>query len=65
VICDTCDGDGIERCDNPDHCFINNVGGEIGRLGCPVCGHDEYHRIFGSKCTDCNGTGFVEGAKNI
>lgn len=34
------EAEGIERCDNPDHGFINAVGGEIGRLGCPGCGGD-------------------------
>lgn len=32
--------EGWGKCSNPDHSFITAVGGEIGRLGCPVCGHD-------------------------
>lgn len=60
MTCPDCYGDGIERCNNPDHGFTNAVGGELGRLGCPVCGHDEQHRVFGSKCPTCNGTGVVE-----
>lgn len=62
--CPTCGGDGIERCDNPDHGFIDAVGGEIGRLGCPCCGHDQYRRINGSKCPDCHGTGKLKGQDN-
>ena len=65
MICSTCEGDGIERCDNPDHGFIQAlVFTDMGRIGCPCCGHDEKHRIMGSKCPDCNGTGIIEGAKN-
>lgn len=65
MICLTCEGDGIERCDNPDHGFIQEMTfNDMGRLGCPCCGHDEKHRITGSKCPDCNGTGIIEGAKN-
>jgi len=48
--CEFCGGDGIARCNNPDHGFMDGVGGELKRLGCPVCGHDEEHRIFGEKC---------------
>lgn len=43
--CEECGGDGIARCDNPDHGFIDAVGGETRRLGCPVCGYDDYNRI--------------------
>lgn len=55
--CETCEGDGIERCDNPDHGFIESIPGEINRLGCPCCGHDPKYRMFGNKCPDCSGTG--------
>ena len=65
MVCPTCEGDGIERCTNPDHGFIQALSfTDIGRLGCPCCGHDEKHRIMGCKCPDCNGTGIIEGAKN-
>ena len=65
MICPTCEGDGIERCDNPDHGFIQAMSvNDMGRIGCPCCGHDEKHRIMGSKCPDCNGTGIIEGVKN-
>jgi len=61
MICETCNGDGIERCTNPDHGLIDAMSfAEIGRLGCPCCGHDEQNRIFESKCPDCNGTGQKE-----
>ena len=56
-LCPFCGGDGIARCSNPDHGFINLMGGEMERLGCPVCGHDEEHKIKGKKCENCNGTG--------
>ena len=56
--CATCGGDGIERCTNPDHGFIYAlVFTDMGRIGCPLCGHDEKHRIPNSKCPDCGGTG--------
>lgn len=59
--CPTCKGHGTEICDNPDHGFIDAVAGvvssDIGRLGCPCCGHDEHCRIPGSVCPDCAGTG--------
>ena len=61
IECYACGGDGKETCDNPDHGFIEFVGGEIGRLGCPVCGHDPDHKVpNGGPCDICNGTGFIE-----
>lgn len=61
MVCPTCGGDGIERCDNPDHGFIKLSGySDIGRIGCPACGHDPQHRIMGCKCPDCNGSGLVK-----
>lgn len=60
IICETCGGDGKETCSNPDHGFISGMGGELYRLGCPVCGHDENHKIKnGGICEDCNGTGKI------
>lgn len=56
--CPACGGDGIETCYNPDHGFITAVGGEIGRLGCPCCGHDENHKMNGA-CPECSGGGVV------
>ena len=56
--CPECGGDGVETCNNPDHAFIDSVGGEIRRLGCPVCGHSEDHKLDG-ECEYCNGTGEV------
>lgn len=58
--CQACGGDGKETCNNPDHGFIESMGalGDIGRLGCPVCGHDpKYKVINGGECDDCNGSG--------
>lgn len=58
-ICPDCGGDGIETCTNPDHGFIDGVGGETYRLGCPLCGHSDKHKIKGSQCPSCNGTGIT------
>ena len=55
--CEACGGDGVETCDNPDHWFIALNLGEWGRLGCPGCGHDIDHKVRGSVCPECNGTG--------
>ena len=44
--CETCEGTG--KCTNPDHGFIEAVGHDIGRIGCPSCGHS-------GKCPDCDG----------
>jgi len=57
--CETCEGDGVSRCTNPDHGFIEGFGGEVGRLGCPVCGHDPDHKVKGESCDDCNGNGTI------
>jgi hypothetical protein len=54
VICPTCNGFGTEMCDNPDHGWFSAVGGDISRLGCPGCGHDEHHRVMGTVCPDCS-----------
>lgn len=61
IICTMCGGDGHETCNNPDHRFIYMTGGEIGRLGCPCCGHDENHKIPGGEkgCELCAGTGMA------
>lgn len=57
-ICEDCGGDGKDTCNNPDHGFIEAMPGEIGRLGCPVCGHDEDYKVpNGGDCEICNGTG--------
>ncbi len=60
--CPVCDGDGKETCTNPDHGFISMMGfHDIGRLGCPGCGHDEYHKVpNGGSCECCNGLGEVD-----
>lgn len=67
--CPACGGDGIETCNNPDHGFINFVGGELARLGCPCCGHDPEYKMkvwnydlrkyVPSTCWECNGKGIV------
>lgn len=65
LICKTCGGDGKETCTNPDHNFIESplgaVGpGDIGRIGCPTCGHDPEHKVpNGGACDDCEGTGLI------
>ncbi len=62
VLCPLCRGDGKETCDNPDHGFISRIGGEIGRLGCPGCGHDPNHKVpNGGSCELCfGGNGLVD-----
>ena len=59
IICPDCRGDGTETCNNPDHGLIDAIGGEIGRLGCPVCGHDPEHKVRKNKCEFCNGEGVI------
>jgi hypothetical protein len=61
VRCPDCGGDGRETCNNPDHGLIDAMGHfEMGRLGCPCCGHDPKHKVInGGKCETCNGTGVV------
>lgn len=54
--CMACGGDGKETCNNPDHSFLDAVGGEDGRLGCPGCGHNKRHKTR-DPCPECNGTG--------
>jgi hypothetical protein len=62
--CPCCCCHGEETCDNPDHGFIGAVGGELARLGCPVCGSDPHHKVRGGgKCDICNGTGEVTEEK--
>lgn len=67
VTCPDCAGDGKETCHNPDHGFISALSfHEVGRLGCPVCGHSETHKVRkGGPCDTCQGSGKVveEAAK--
>lgn len=35
-----CESEGSEVCENPDHGFISALPGDMGRIGCPICGHD-------------------------
>lgn len=67
-VCPMCGGDGKETCSNPDHGFISmsanfgkgSGGYDIGRNGCPVCGHDENHKVKnGGDCEVCEGTGKI------
>jgi hypothetical protein len=59
VMCCCCLGDGKETCHNPDHGFISALSfHDIGRLGCPVCGHDPNGKVKnGGDCDLCGGTG--------
>lgn len=61
MICPECCGDGKETCTNPDHGFIQALCfHDIGRIGCPCCGHNEFHKVkSGGECEICNGTGEV------
>ena len=58
-VCFVCGGDGKETCTNPDHGFISMLSfHDVGRLGCPCCGHDPNHKIKnGGNCECCNGLG--------
>ena len=58
-MCFVCGGDGKETCTNPDHGFISMLSfHDVGRLGCPCCGHDPNHKIKnGGNCECCNGLG--------
>ncbi len=59
-VCPECGGDGKETCTNPDHGIIFAIGDETGRHGCPVCGHDEHHKVKnGGPCFQCDGKGAV------
>lgn len=62
VECPDCGGDGKETCNNPDHGFISALGfHDIGRIGCPGCGHDPDHKVInGGKCETCKGTGKIK-----
>jgi hypothetical protein len=61
AVCPECGGDGKETCTNPDHGFISALGWhDIGRIGCPCCGHDPDHKVYnGGKCEVCDGNGKV------
>jgi len=61
VECPLCSGTGKEICTNPDHGFIDALSfHDIGRIGCPCCGHDENHVIPNTICELCNGIGEIE-----
>lgn len=57
VKCPDCNGDGIETCHNPDHGFYSMACfGDMQRIGCPVCGHNDKHKVIdGGECDTCNG----------
>ena len=57
--CNLCNGTGMEICTNPDHDFIAAIGHEIGRLGCPGCGHSEKFTIPNTVCEQCKGKGII------
>lgn len=60
-ICPMCSGDGKETCNNPDHGFISALSfHDVGRIGCPCCGHDPNHKVKnGGDCDICNGHGLI------
>jgi len=60
-VCPDCGGDGKETCHNPDHGFISAMSfHDIGRLGCPCCGHDLKGKVpNGGACDTCKGRGYV------
>lgn len=59
VTCPDCSGDGKETCHNPDHGFLVALSfHDIGRIGCPCCGHDPKHKVKkGGSCDTCSGSG--------
>lgn len=61
AVCPVCGGDGKETCTNPDHGIISALSFiEIGRLGCPCCGHNPLHKVpNGDNCEACCGFGAV------
>lgn len=61
MICPECCGDGKETCTNPEHGLIQALTfHDIGRIGCPCCGHDEFHKVEnGGSCEICSGSGKV------
>lgn len=62
VLCPNCGGDGKETCHNPDHGFLSAMSfTDLGRIGCPVCGHDPLGKVLGGGCCEtCNGEREVE-----
>lgn len=69
-ICPCCSGDGKETCHNPDHGFYSMISfHEVGRLGCPCCGHDPNHKVkYKGKiypCEVCEGAGTVSEETGI
>lgn len=65
-LCIHCWGDGIERCDNPDHGLLSALSFRgANESACPCCGQDEQWRMRKWKngkyewneCPECNGTG--------
>ncbi len=60
TTCPDCGGDGKETCNNPDHGLIEVMPGDVGRLGCPVCGHDPDYKVpNGGNCELCKGIGEI------
>lgn len=61
--CPMCGGDGKETCSNPDHGFLRVMSfHDVGRIGCPVCGHDENYKVSGGgDCDVCDGREIVTG----
>lgn len=56
TTCSSCGGDGREHCNNPDHQFNLDIGGETRRLGCPLCKYPESTLVVnGGECDDCHG----------
>lgn len=64
-VCKSCGGDGIERCDNPDHGLLGAISFRgADESQCPCCGHDEKYRMkhwdadvkayVWNKCPDCS-----------
>ena len=60
-LCPDCNGTGRQRCYNPDHELLDifsDIKCDIGRIGCPACGHDPDH-LTRDPCEKCGGTGRI------
>lgn len=60
--CKWCGGDGIERCDNPDHGLLSAISFRgANESACPCCGHDDQYRMGRHKR---NGNGLLRWVWN-
>ncbi|HBO23561.1 MAG TPA: hypothetical protein DD649_11815 [Providencia sp.] len=54
----------IRKVEQEVNSFIPDVTTVKGRIGCPCCGHNEFHKVkSGGECEICSGTGSVIDAE--